>query len=106
MHIHLRLHDLRLHDLRLHDLRLNDLRVHHLHIHHWVVWWFYVGLVCGVVAMVNIFTRDLSRSQDHLILLVGIIFWVLGGVVSWAAKGIEPYETPPVERPGEPAKRR
>jgi hypothetical protein len=70
------------------------LPIHHLRIHHWVVWWFYVGLVCGLVAMVNIFTRDLTRSQDHLILLVGIIFWVLGGVVSWAAGGIEHDEPP------------
>ena len=61
----------------------------HLRIHHWVLWWFYVGVVCGVVAMVNIFTRDLSRSQDHIILLFGIIFWALGGVVCWATDSVE-----------------
>ena len=67
----------------------------HLRIHHWVLWWFCVGLVCGVVAMVNIFTRDLTRAQDHIVLLVGIIFWVLGGVVCWAAEGIEHSSTAP-----------
>jgi hypothetical protein len=61
----------------------------HLRVHHWVLWWFCIGLVCGVIAMVNIFTRDLTRSQDHVILLVGIIFWALGGVVSWASESIE-----------------
>jgi Na+/melibiose symporter-like transporter len=86
-------------------LPTHHIHIHHLHIQRWVVWWFYVGLVCGVVAMVNVFTRDMTRSQDHLILLVGIIFWVLGGVVSWAAEGIEHHETLPVERPAEPAKR-
>ncbi|HXP84608.1 MAG TPA: hypothetical protein VN841_07815 [Bryobacteraceae bacterium] len=67
----------------------------HLRIHHWVLWWFYVGIVCGVIAMVNIFTRDLTRLQDHIILLVGIIFWALGGVVSWASEGIQHGQSPP-----------
>lgn len=61
----------------------------HLRIHHWVLWWMYVGIVCGVVAMVNIFTRNLTRTQDHVILLLGIIFWALGGVVCWATEGIQ-----------------
>jgi hypothetical protein len=55
--------------------------------------------VCGVVALVNIFTRDLTRSQDHIILLVGIIFWVLGGVVSWASESVE-HQRP--SGPGQP----
>lgn len=32
----------------------------HLRIHHWVLWWFDVGIVCGAVALVNIFSRDLT----------------------------------------------
>jgi hypothetical protein len=34
----------------------------HLRIHHWVLWWFGVGIVCGVVALVNIFSRDLAGA--------------------------------------------
>jgi hypothetical protein len=67
----------------------------HLRIHHWVLWWFSIGIVFGVVAMVNIFTRNLTRTQDHTILLVGIIFWALGGVVSWASEGIQQHHWPP-----------
>ena len=65
----------------------------HLRIHHWVIWWAVVGIVCGVVAMVNIFTRNLTQSQDHVILLMGVIFWALGGVVCWAIEGVEPQHT-------------
>ena len=31
-------------------------------IRHWVAWWFYVGVVCGVIALVNILGR---RSLAH-----------------------------------------
>ena len=60
----------------------------HFRIHHWVLWWLYIGIVCGVIALANILTRDLTKSQDRLILLIGIIFWTLGGVVCWAFEGI------------------
>lgn len=60
----------------------------HLRIHHWVLWWFYIGVVVGIVALVNIFFRNLTRTQDHVILLVGLINWVLGGIVCWAFEGV------------------
>jgi hypothetical protein len=31
-------------------------------IHGRVVWWFYVGIVCGAVAVTNIVFFDLSRT--------------------------------------------
>ncbi|HVW85575.1 MAG TPA: hypothetical protein VHB50_12885 [Bryobacteraceae bacterium] len=65
-------------------------------IHHWVLWWFYVGVVCGAVALVNIFTRDLSRTQDKFILIIGVLHWALGGLVCYASEGIR------IERPYQP----
>ena len=26
----------------------------HLRIHHWVLWWFFIGAVCGLIAVVNL----------------------------------------------------
>ncbi|MGP8245898.1 MAG: hypothetical protein ACLQVN_15435 [Bryobacteraceae bacterium] len=60
----------------------------HVRMHRWVVWWIYVGVVCGVVALVNIFGRDLSRAQERLILLVGVLHWVVGGLVCYACDAI------------------
>lgn len=60
----------------------------HLRIHHWVLWWFYVGVVLGVVAVVNILMRDLARPQERAILILGLLFWVLGGFVCHAFDGI------------------
>lgn len=48
--------------------------------------------------MANIFTRNLTRSQDRAILLVGIIFWAMGGILAWATEGIE-HESYAVRRP-------
>jgi hypothetical protein len=61
----------------------------HIRIHHWVFWWFYVGVVGGVVAVVNILTRDLTRSQEKGFLVIGVLFWVLGGLVCYAYDGIQ-----------------
>jgi hypothetical protein len=80
----------------------------HLRVRHWVLWWFDVGVVCGVVALINILARDLTRPQEHVILAVGIGFWVLGGIVCWASRAIQwqqprssaPHdEAGPAERP-------
>jgi hypothetical protein len=60
----------------------------HLRIHHWVFWWFYLGVVCGAVALINILGRDLSRTQDRMILLIGAAHWVLGGLVCYACDGV------------------
>jgi len=68
-------------------------------IHRWVVWWFYVGIVCGVVALINILGRsDLSRAQERIILLIGVVHWVLGGLVCYFFDAVRIEEGPP-ERP-------
>ena len=60
----------------------------HARIHRWVIWWFYVGVICGVVALANILGRDLTRSQERLLLAVGIAHWLLGGIICYACEGI------------------
>jgi hypothetical protein len=46
----------------------------HFRVHHWVLWWFYVGIACGVVALVNILFRELTRTQETVILAIGVFF--------------------------------
>ena len=60
-----------------------------VHVRRWVRWWFYVGVVCGAVALANIFFRHLTRTQEIVILFLGVVFWVLGGLVCWAWEGIQ-----------------
>ena len=73
----------------------------HVRIRRWVVWWFYVGVICGVVALVNILGRnDLSRAEVRLILAAGVFFWLLGGLVCYATEGIR------IERPSETIQRK
>jgi hypothetical protein len=60
----------------------------HLRVHRWVLWWFWVGVVCGAVALVNILGRDLSGRQEKIILLTGVAHWVLGGILCYAYEGI------------------
>jgi hypothetical protein len=60
----------------------------HVRMHRWVVWWFYVGVVCGVVAVINILGRDLSRTQERVILAIGVLHWALGGLVCYACDAI------------------
>ena len=69
----------------------------HLHIQHWVIWWFYLGIVCGIVALTNIFARHLSETQTKLVLVFGVLHWVLGGVVCYCVDGVK--IVPPQERP-------
>jgi hypothetical protein len=66
----------------------------HARIHRWVVWWFYVGIICGVVALANILGRDLTKSQERLLLLVGVAHWLLGGIICYACEGIR-FNAPP-----------
>ena len=60
-----------------------------LHVRRWVRWWFYVGVACGAVALANIFFRNLTRAQEDAILFVGVMHWLLGGLVCWALDGIK-----------------
>lgn len=68
-------------------------------VHPWVLWWFYFGVVCGVVAVANILFRNLTRTQERILLVVGIMHWLLGGLVCWACEGIrtEKPKPPPIE---------
>src|SRR5690242_20024360 len=59
-----------------------------LHIRRWVIWWFYVGVVCGALAIVNILGHHLAGAQDRLLILLGAAHWLLGGIVCWAFDGI------------------
>ena len=61
----------------------------HLQIHHWVLWWFGVGIGCVVVALVNSFSRDLTRIQDRVVLAIGVLFWLLGGLVCYASDSVQ-----------------
>jgi H+/Cl- antiporter ClcA len=70
----------------------------HIRIHRWVIWWLCLGVVFGAIALVNILFRELTRAQDKVILFVGIVHWVLGGVVCWAFEGVKITSLPPLER--------
>jgi hypothetical protein len=55
-----------------------------------------VGVVCGVVAVTNILERNLSRTQESILLAMGVLNWILGGLVCYACDGIrfeEPHHT-------------
>src|SRR4051794_32797173 len=65
----------------------------HLRVHHWVVWWFGIGAVCAIVALANILSRNLTRSQEDVVLVIGAIHWILGGLVCYSFEAI-PIETP------------
>lgn len=66
----------------------------HLRIHRWVVWWFYIGLIGGVVALVNILGRHLTRSEEETLIILGVVHWFLGGFICWALEGIQ-IQAPP-----------
>jgi hypothetical protein len=61
----------------------------HIHVKHWVVWWFYLGVACGVIGLINIFLRDLSSAGIRLVLIFGVLHWVLGGVVCYCYDGVK-----------------
>lgn len=63
----------------------------------WVRWWFFIGVICGAVALANIIFRDLTRLQERIILLLGVVHWVLGGLVCWAWQGIRFTKPTPQE---------
>lgn len=58
-----------------------------LRIHRWVAWWFGLGVIFGAVALANIFFRDLTRTQDRVILFLGVLHWLLGGLACWGWEG-------------------
>jgi hypothetical protein len=77
----------------------------HIHVKHWVLWWFYLGVVCGAIALINVFFRDLSSTGIRIVLIFGVLFWVLGGVVIYCYDGVKITQPPraparPVEHDG------
>jgi hypothetical protein len=71
----------------------------HVKIRHWVLLWFYLGIVCGVIAMVNILGRNLSPTQVKFVLAFGVLHWVLGGAVCYCVDGVQ-IVSPPQQQPG------
>lgn len=61
----------------------------HLRIRLWVIWWFCIGVVGGVVALVNILGRHLTRTEEETFIIFGVLHWLLGGFVCWALEGIQ-----------------
>ena len=70
-----------------------------LKVRRWVLWWFCLGVICGGTAVINVFVRDLTHAQDSVILFVGVVFWLLGGLVCWAWEGIQLQSTNAAEKP-------
>ena len=66
----------------------------HVRIQHWVLVWFYVGIACGVIALINILFRDLSPADIRLALIFGVLNWALLGVVCYCLDGVK-IEKPP-----------
>ncbi len=70
-----------------------------IRVQHWVIWWLYTGVALGVIAIGNILGRDLSRGQIKIILFLGVIFWVLGGMVCYALQAVHfEHPSPPLEQ--------
>ena len=74
----------------------------HVRIRRWVLWWFYVGVSSGVVAVVNILARDLTRTEEREILVIGVLFWLLGGLVCYACDSVQIENPPQQPSHGEP----
>ncbi len=68
----------------------------HVKVQHWVMWWFYLGVICGVIALVNIFFRDLTPVDIKLVLIFGVLHWLLGGVICYCFDGVK------IEKPALP----
>ncbi len=75
----------------------------HLRIHRWVIWWIYVGVICGVLSVVNILGHSLTGVQDRILIVFGVVHWLLGGVVCWAFEGIKVEHPPASPSPRESA---
>jgi hypothetical protein len=72
-------------------------------IHHWVLWWVVFGIICGIVALINILEHNFSRVQERILIAVGIYNWILGGLICFACEGIRIEQVPPLpgQRPAE-----
>jgi hypothetical protein len=52
-----------------------------------------LGIAGGVVALLNILGRHLTRGTEDILLVLGIMHWFLGGLVCWALEGIQIHAT-------------
>lgn len=66
-------------------------------IHRWVIWWLVLGVVCGIVAMTNILEHSLTRLQEKVLIAMGVLNWILGGLICYAGEGIQIEQMPPAE---------
>jgi uncharacterized protein with PQ loop repeat len=71
-------------------------------VHHWALWWFYVGVACAVVAVVNILFRKLTPTQETITLILAVLYWCLGGLVCWALEGIQVEKKASLRKPASP----
>jgi hypothetical protein len=69
---------------------------HRVHIRRWVAWWMVLGVVCGIVAVTNILEHSLTRAQERVLIVMGVLNWFLGGVICYASEGIR------IEKPSHP----
>jgi len=68
-------------------------------IQRWVVWWFYLGVFCGGIALANILGRSLTIAQERILLIIGALHWLLGGLVCWAFEGVKVRQGTPQPKP-------
>ena len=68
-----------------------------IRIRRWVMWWFSIGIVCGVIAISIILGDHLTPRQEKIVVLIGAAHWLLGGIVCWAFASVrvETRDTPP-----------
>jgi hypothetical protein len=59
-------------------------------IQHWIVDWLWLGMVCIIVALVNIFARPFSDRTASLVLFFTGLSWVIGGIICYGFEGIKP----------------
>jgi hypothetical protein len=57
------------------------------------------GVICGIVAVTNILEHNLTRAQERVLILTGVLNWILGGLICYASEGIR------IEPPSHPAKK-
>lgn len=60
-----------------------------IRLHRWVVWWFFLGVLGGAIAIPNIIFRNLTHLQETVLLCFGVVHWLLGGFVCWAWEGVK-----------------
>ena len=68
-----------------------------IRVQRWVFWWLFVGVAPGVIAIGNILGRDLTHAQIRIILFLGVIHWVLGGLICYACDAVRVEQTSPPE---------